>query len=137
MLDEDVAKLYGISKGILNLTVKRNEARFPEEYVFKLTPDEYADVTGRKLRARTGLTKKVYAVFTWQGLAVLSAVINTEVAMRVNIHIVRVFVKMKELLAANPDIIPKLEEIEDYLAGRDEKVKDVFTCLKELVQEDK
>src|ERR1700741_166386 len=78
MRDEDVAKLYGVTKGILNLTVKRNNLRFSKDFYFQLTPIEYMYATGIKLKVRANCTSKVYSVFTWQAIATFSALLNSE-----------------------------------------------------------
>ena len=141
MIDRDLAELYGVSTGNLNKSVKRNIRRFPGDFMFILTMEEYDS-----LRFQTGILKRgkhskylPYA-FTEQGVAMLSSVLNSERAIDVNIRIIRIFTKMREMIMTHKDILLKLEQIEKKLAIEDEKttkhdtdIELIFTYLKELL----
>jgi hypothetical protein len=114
MLDHDLALLYGVETKVLNRAVKRNLQRFPLDFMFQLTPEE-ADV----LRCQIGTSKKgrggrryLPYVFTEQGVAMLSTVLNSERAILVNIEIMRAFVKLRQILASNGELSLRLDELE-------------------------
>jgi hypothetical protein len=114
MLDHDLALLYGVETKVLNRAVKRNLQRFPLDFMFQLTPEE-ADV----LRCQIGTSKKgrggrryLPYVFTEQGVAMLSTVLNSERAILVNIEIMRAFVKLRQILASNGEVSLRLDELE-------------------------
>jgi len=103
LLDEDLATLYGVATGVLVQAVKRNIARFPEDFMFQLTAAEWAVLRSRiviSTPARGGRRFAPY-VFTEQGVAMLSSVLSSERAIAVNIEIMRAFVKLRDLLSSN------------------------------------
>lgn len=136
MLDRDLATLYGVATGNLNLAVKRNKDRFPEDFMFQLTKDELESLILQnaisKNPGRGGVRKMPYA-FTEQGVSMLSGVLNSEIAVRVHIQIIRVFAKMKEMLLTHKDILLQLEKIETKLTGHDEDIQLIFKYLKQLL----
>lgn len=123
MIDRDLAELYGVMTGNLNLAVKRNKKRFPTDFIFQLTKEEYESLILQfaisKTQVRGGTRKLPYA-FTEQGVSMLSGVLNSEIAIQVHIQIIRVFAKMRELLLTHKDILLQLEKI-DLPAGRQER----------------
>ena len=146
MLDFDLAALYEVETRVLNQAVKRKNSRFPNDFMFQLTADEWEDlqlqipvetpssqfVMMRKpLQNRTG--KYLPYAFTEQGVAMLSSVLNSETAIRVNIQIIRVFTKMRELLSTHKDILLQLEKMKKKLAGHDEDIALIFKYLKQLL----
>ena len=142
MLDRDLAELYGVETGVLNQAVRRNEKRFPGDFMFQLTEKELNNwksqiVTSNK--ERMGLRKMPLA-FTEQGVAMLSSVLNSETAIKVNIRIIRVFTKMRELLLTHKDILVKLEQVEKEMIKQnvkmnkqDEDIQLIFGALKRLL----
>src|SRR5688500_9219114 len=117
MLDRDLAELYGVLTKNLNKAVKRNLDRFPEDFMFQLSKKETDD-----LRFQFGTSKSEHGgaryspyVFTEQGVAMLSSVLNSKQAIAVNIQIIRVFTRMRELLLTHKDILAKLEHLERKL----------------------
>jgi len=133
MLDSDLAALYGVTTGNLNLAVRRNRTRFPEDFMFGLTQNEADSLLLQIARAKVGrggveggdsLSQTVIAkagrggrrtlpyAFTEHGVAMLSSVLNSERAIQVNIMIFRAFVRMRELIAANKDIAVRVEKLE-------------------------
>ncbi len=142
MMDRDLAEMYGVETRILNQAVKRNEKRFPEDFMFQLTDKELIEwksqvrISGKE---KMGL-RKLPLVFTEQGVAMLSSVLNSETAIEVNIGIIRVFTRMREILFTHKDILLKLEQIEKQVLKQDGQLKKheremqmIFTALKELL----
>jgi len=135
MLDRDLAELYGVETGALNRAVKRNIQRFPEDFMFQI-PDEEAE----RLRCQTGISKRgrggrryLPYVFTEQGVAMLSSILNSERAIEVNIAIVRVFVRLREMMATHKELAFKLAELEDRLEGHDEQIQNIFEAIRQLM----
>ncbi len=139
MLDRDLAEMYGVEVKRLNEAVKRNTTRFPEDFMFQVTQDEYNSLRSQFATLEKGKHSKylLYA-FTEQGVAMLSSILNSETAIQVNIQIIRLFTKMKQLILDNKDLWMKIEKIEQHLVKNDEEIKTVFAYLKKLlIQENK
>jgi ORF6N domain len=135
MLDRDLAELYGVETRVLNQAVRRNAERFPNDFMFQLTEQEFNNWKSQIVisnSAKMGLRKKPL-VFTEQGVAMLSSVLNSETAIRVNIQIIRVFTKMREMLMTHKDILLQLEKMEKKLTGHDENINLIFQYLKKLL----
>jgi len=134
MLDFDLSIMYGVETKQLKRQVKRNEERFPPDFMFILTTQEY-DV----LRSQIGTLKRgehsKYApmVFTEQGVAQLSSVLHSPLAIKVNIQIIRIFTRMREMWLTHKDILLKLEELENKVTGHDQDIQTIFQYLKELL----
>jgi len=136
MIDRDLAELYGVETKILNQAVKRNIKRFPIDFMFQLNKNEKTRVVTNcdHLRVLKFSSQMPY-VFTEQGVAMLSSVLNSERAILVNIQIIRTFTKLRELIATNIKLRQKIEAIEQKY---DIKFKKVFDVLKQLLmQKDK
>ena len=134
MIDRDLAELYGVETRVLNQAVRRNEKRFPDDFMFQLTPDEMENWKSQIVISNSekmGL-RKAPLVFTEQGVAMLSSVLNSDRAILVNIQIIRVFTKMRELLTTHKDILQKLEQIETKDIEQDKKIMLIFEYLKQL-----
>jgi len=137
MLDKDLAAMYGVQTSALNQAVKRNSLRFPDDFMFQLSQKEFDSLISQivisKNAGRGGIRKLPY-VFTEQGVAMLSSVLGSETAIQVNIQIIRVFTKMKQLLLDNKDLYLKIEKIENKLTAHDEDIQNIFVILKKLLQ---
>ncbi len=133
MLDRDLAALYDVTTGNLNKAVKRNLLRFPEDFMFQLTEKEFKDLIFQNGTSSWGGTRKLPYAFTEQGVAMLSSVLNSERAVLVNIHIIRVFTRLREMLSTHKDILLKLEKLERKAVSQDEDIKLIFEYLKELL----
>ncbi len=133
MLDEDLAELYQVETKRLNEQVKRNIQRFPEDFMFQLTAQEFENLKSQFATSSWGGRRKLPYAFTEQGVAMLSSVLNSETAIRVNIQIIRVFTKMRELLLTHKDILLQLEKIEKKLTSHDEDIALIFEYLKQLL----
>jgi len=130
MMDRDLAELYGVETRTLNQAVRRNKERFPEDFMFQLTKNEFADLISQIVISRRGGARKHPLVFTEQGVAMLSSVLNSKRAILVNIQIIRTFVKLRELLATNEAIRKKIEIMERKY---DQKFKVIFDVIKRLL----
>ena len=132
MLDSDLAELYGVTTGNLNLAVRRNKNRFPEDFMFQLNAKEGKSLILQIARAkgRGGRRAPPYA-FTEQGVAMLSSVLHSEPAAQVNIAIMRAFVRLREILATHKDLARKLEEMEKKY---DAQFSLVFKAIRELME---
>jgi hypothetical protein len=142
MLDRDLAELYRVETKVLNQAVKRNEKRFPKDFMFQLTEQELQDWKlqhSTTSKEKMGL-RKLPNVFTEQGVAMLSSVLNSDIAIEVNIQIIRIFSRIREIISTNNEILLKLEKIENKLLNQQEKVNHhdediavIFKYLKQLL----
>lgn len=131
MLDADLAALYGVETKALVRAVKRNRDRFPDDFMFQLSADEFAD-----LRRQSGTSSpwggrryRPYA-FTEQGVAMLSSVLRSPGAVRANIEIMRAFVRLRQMLASNAELAQRLDALEKRYDGQ---FTAVFQALRELM----
>ncbi len=139
MLSNDLAELYQVQTKVLNQQVKRNISRFPDRYMFKLTLEEYKEaLRSQNVTLKRGHHSKYppYA-FTEYGILMLSSILRSERAEKVNIVIIDTFVKLRELLATRQDVLLKLEEMEKKIAGQDDKIAVVFNYLKRFINQKK
>jgi len=137
MIDRDLAELYGVETRILNQVVKRNAKRFPDDFMFKLTSEEMINWKSQIVisnREKMGIRKPPLA-FTEQGVAMLSSVLNSDNAIMVNIKIIRVFTKMRELRSTQKEILYKLEQIEKKDIEQDDKIMLILEYLKQFEEE--
>jgi hypothetical protein len=134
MIDRDLAELYDVETRVLNQAVKRNEKRFPEDFMFQMSQEEMDDWKSQIVISNSekmGL-RKPPLVFTEQGVAMLSSVLNSDRAIMVNIKIIRVFTKMREMLETQKEILQKLEQLEKKGIEQDDKIMLIFEYLKQL-----
>ena len=134
MIDRDLAELYGVDTRVLNQTVKRNLKRFPDDFMFQLTDEEFRNLRSQIVTSSWGGSRFRPMVFTEQGVAMLSSVLNSERAISVNIQIIRVFTRMRAMIESHKEILKKLEMLEKKDIELDEKVSLIFEYLKELEQ---
>jgi len=132
MLDRDLAILYGVPTKSLNLAVKRNIKRFPEDFMFQLTKEEFKNLRLQIETSSWGGTRYEPLVFTEQGVAMLASALNSDRAINVNIQIIRTFVKIRELLATNEALQRKVMEMEKKYDG---KIKEIFDTLGFLLED--
>lgn len=130
MFDKDLAVLYGIETFNLNKAVKRNLDRFPEDFMFQLTPEEFRNLTFQNGISSWGGTRKPPYAFTELGVAMLSSVLKSTRAVQVNIQIMRAFVALRKLLSANAEMARKLEQMEKKY---DHQFKAVFEAIRQLL----
>ncbi|WP_114749604.1 ORF6N domain-containing protein [Pleomorphovibrio marinus] len=142
MLDRDLAELYGVETKRLKEAVRRNISRFPEDFMFEMTKEELENWRTQFASSKGDLQGLRYVpfCFTEQGVTMLSCVLNSETAIQVNIQIIRVFTKIREMLQNNKDILLKLEQLEKNLLKQDhrqdkqeEDIQLIFQYLKQLL----
>jgi hypothetical protein len=132
MFDHDLAELYQVETKQLKRAVKRNIQRFPDDFMFELSDDEFSDLRSQSGTSSWGGMRYAPMAFTEQGVAMLSSVLNSNRAIAVNIQIIRVFTKMRELLSTHKEILTKLEKLEQKDIQQDEKILLIFEYLKQL-----
>ena len=137
MLDKDLAELYGVETRVLNQAVQRNKERFPEDFMFQLNAKEFEILISQFVTSSWGGTRKMPYAFTEQGVAMLSSVLRSKQAIKVNIQIMRIFTRFKELLADNLYIHLEIEKIKKKIANQDQSIELVFSYLDELIQKKK
>ncbi|MCH8331753.1 MAG: ORF6N domain-containing protein [Bacteroidetes bacterium] len=138
MLDRDLAKLYDVETKQLKRAVRRNIKRFPEDFMFELSKEEFknwrSQIGTSNPRDLMGLRYTPYA-FTELGVAQLSTVLNSERAIMVNIQIMRIFTKMRRTLLAHKDLVLKVLKIEKRVIGQDDKIQLLFDYLKKFIDQ--
>ena len=131
MLSTDLASLYQVAPRVLVQAVKRNTERFPKDFMFQLTKDEFLNLKSQIVTSRWGgLRRATPYAFTEQGVAMLSSILRSKRAVRVNIEIMRAFVRLRKLLASNEELAHKLELLEKKY---DAQFKVVFEAIRELM----
>ena len=133
MLDEDLAELYAVPTGRLNEQVKRNIDRFPEDFMFQLTEQEFKNLISQIATSSWGGRRKLPFAFTEHGVLMLSSVLSSSRAIAVNIQIMRIYTRMREILMTNKDILLKLEQLERKVDSHDENIHVIFDYLKQLL----
>ena len=138
MLDADLAKLYGVTTARLNEQVRRNQERFPEDFVFVLSNHELMDLmsqnaTSKSKPAGRGGRRKPTRVFTEHGAIMAASVLNSPRAVEVSVFVVRAFVKLRELTTAHKEIRQKLSELERKVAGHDQAIAGLINAIRELM----
>jgi len=144
MLDSDLAMIYGVTTKRLNEQLKRNRLRFPPDFAFQLTVQEFRNLKSRiatsSLRSQFGTSsshggkRKLPLVFTEHGALMLASVLNSEIAVQASVRVVRVFVRLREMVAANAQLAAKLQELERRLDSHDEGIANLFAALKQLLE---
>jgi phage regulator Rha-like protein len=137
LLDSDLAYLYGVPAKRLNEQVRRNLKRFPDDFMFQLTSEEYRALRSQivTLKMGRGMHRKYRPyVFTEQGVAMLSSVLNSERAIQVNTAIMRAFVKLRQILSAHKGLALKLKQLEMKTEEHDEKVQAIFEAIRRLIE---
>lgn len=134
MLDRDLAELYEVETRVLNQAVIRNMERFPEEFMFQLTSEEFEILISQIVTSSWGGTRKLPYAFTEYGVAMLSSVLRSKRAIEVNIQIILIFSKIREMLLDSLSIKLDIEEIKRRLNCQDKNLKLVFSYLDELIE---
>src|SRR5262245_45172154 len=130
MLDQDLAYLYGVATKVLNQAVRRNRSRFPEDFMFQLTREEASLLRSQIVTLEFRQIRHLPYAFTEQGVAMLSSVLRSERAVRVNIEIMRAFVQLRLLLSSHADLARKIEALERKY---DAQFNVVFDAIRELM----
>ena len=134
MLDRDLAKLYNVYGKRLKEQVRRNLKRFPGDFMFELTWEETESLRSQFATLKRGQhIKYLPFVFTEQGVAMLSSVLNSDRAIEVNIQIMRVFTKLREMMISYKDLARKLEDLEKKFQDHDKKIILIFDAIRQLM----
>jgi hypothetical protein len=133
MLDMDLAELYAVETKYLKRAVKRNLARFPKDFMFDLNKKELANLRYQFGTSSHGGIRYVPMAFTEQGVAMLSSILNSNRAIQVSIHIIRVFTRLRQMMLTHKDILLKLGKLERKIVRQDDDIKMIFEYLKELL----
>jgi hypothetical protein len=144
MLDSDLAMIYGVTTKRLNEQLKRNRARFPADFAFQLTVQEFRNLKSQiatsSLRSQFvtssshGGKRKLPWVFTEHGALMLASVLNSAIAVQASVRVVRAFVRLREMVAANAQLAAKLKELERRFDSHDEAIANLFAALKQLLE---
>ncbi len=135
ILDTDLARLYRVPTSRLNEQVKRNRSRFPKDFMIQLTPEEASLLISQNAIPSSwgGRRNRPYA-FTEQGVAMLSSVLKSTRAVKVNIAIMRAFVKIREILDTHHELAQRLDELEDRFQQHDAQIQEVFEAIRALLE---
>ena len=136
MFDSDLSELYSVKTKSLNLAVRRNLERFPSDFMFQLTSDEVEALRFQNETSKKGRGGRRYLpyVFTQEGVAMLSGILNSPRAVQANLLIMRAFIKLREMVATNELIRQKIEELERKYEKHDKQFKVVFQALRDLLE---
>ncbi len=136
MLDSDLAKLYGVLTKRLNEQVSRNRDRFPEDFAYQLTSQEFTNLKSQNATSSLhhGGKRKLPWVFTEQGVAMLSSVLNSPTAVRVNIEIMRTFVRLRRLMATPGELVEQLTKPAETVQLHDHEIKVISQVLQQMFE---
>lgn len=135
ILDRELAALFGVETRVLKQAVRRNINRFPSDFMFQLSKDEFENWRSQFVMSKSvalGLRYRPFA-FTEQGVAMLSSVLNSERAIEVNILIMRAFVKIREIISTHKKVEEKLKELENKLKEHDEQIVQIIQLINQLI----
>ncbi len=137
MLDRDLADMYGVKTKALKQAVKRNIERFPKDFMFEMTKEEFENWRSQNVTSNSDLMGLRYApfCFTEQGVTMLSCILRSPLAIEVNIRVVRIFSKIRKIALDNKDILLELEKIKSQLSEHNDKIAWVFDHLGRLLEE--
>jgi hypothetical protein len=136
MLDLDLAKLYGVTTAALNQAVSRNADRFPADFAYQLTRQEFADLISQIVisRGAHGGLRKLPWVFTEHGVAMLSSVLRSQQAARMNIEIMRAFVRLRRLLATPGELVEQITKLAETVQFHDDQIKAITQVLRQMIE---
>jgi hypothetical protein len=133
MLDKDLAELYGIATKVFKQAVKRNIKRFPADFMFELTKEEFKILRSQIVTSSWGGIRYNPYAFTEQGVAMLSSVLNSDRAILVNIQIMRVFTRLRQMLATHKELAHKLDALEQKIVQHDGEIATIFEAIHQLM----
>jgi hypothetical protein len=137
LLDEDLASLYGVETRRLNEQVRRNRRRFPRDFVFELTREEFANLKSQSATSSWGGRRKLPLAFTEHGAIMAASVLNTPRAVEVSVFVVRAFVQLRALLATNKELVRRFDQLETRinrrLAEQDGAIVEILAAIRELM----
>ncbi|MCM2303887.1 MAG: ORF6N domain-containing protein [Elusimicrobia bacterium] len=133
MLDEDLARIYGVSTKRLNQQVRRNRHRFPNWFLIELTPDEAWTMRSQIATASRRNIRHLPLAFTEHGAIMLATVLNTPVAVEASVRVVEAFVRMRELLSTHVQLQKKMDELERRVGTHDAQLQELFDAIRQLI----
>lgn len=136
MLDSDLAKLYEVETKVLNQAVKRNIERFPDDFMFQLTNKELDNLRSQIVTTKFTKTRTTPFAFTEQGIAMLSSVLRSKIAINVNIQIMRTFVAMRRYALTHEELAKKIDSLEKRVSNGEEVDRQILEVLNELIRGD-
>lgn len=136
MLDRDLSELYGVETRVLKQSVKRNIGRFPDDFMFEMTKAQLENWRSQFVTSKSDLMGLRYVpyCFTEQGVAMLSSILNSEKAIKVNIEIIRVFTRIRQVLTENTELRLAIEKLEKKTDNNTKNIEVVFQYLDELIE---
>lgn len=138
MLDEDLAKIYNVETKVLNQAIRRNLERFPEDFMFQLSLSEFANLKSQIVTSRWGGRRKKPFAFTEHGAVMLASVLHSKRAIQMSIEVVKAFVRFRQLLASQEDIVKQIAEIRSFLLKQsnktDREFKKVWNTIEKLIR---
>jgi hypothetical protein len=136
LLDSDLAELYGVPTAVLNQQVARNRDRFPEDFAYQLTQQEFTALISQIVTSKAGRggRRKRPWVFTEQGVAMLSSVLRSPTAVRVNIEIMRTFVRLRRLMATPGELVEQLTKLAETVQLHDDQIKVISQVLQQMLE---
>lgn len=136
MIDSDLSALYGYETKRMNEQVKRNQERFPASFMFQLTPEEVESLRSQFATANVSTkTRTLPYAFTEHGVLMLASILKTEIAIKASVHIIEVFVKLREMVLTHKDILLKLEHLDKHQASQDISIKQLLQYIKLFMTE--
>ena len=134
MIDRDLAGLYHVPTKVLNQTIKRNQDRFPDGFMFRLSPQETRElVTNCDRFAKLKHSSSTPFAFTEYGVAMLSSVLRSKRAIRINIQIIQTFIRLRQWALTHKDVARKIAELENKIKTHDKHIQNIFEALRELI----
>ena len=135
MLDSDLAAIYGVTTKRLNEQLRRNRSRFPSDFAFQLSAEEFTNLKSQ-IATSTFHGGRRYQpwVFTEHGALMLASVLNSEIAVQASVRVVRAFVRLREMVAANAQLAAELEKLERRFDSHDQAIANLFAALKQLIE---
>src|SRR5205814_6811322 len=135
MLDSDLAEIYGTSTMRLNEQFRRNRKRFPKDFAFQLTREDFTNLISQNaISSSHGGRRKLPWVFTEHGAIMLASVLNSPIAVQASVRVVRAFVRLREMVATNSQLAAKLEELDRRFDSHDQAIANLFAALKQLLE---
>lgn len=133
MLDEDLAQLYGVPTGRLNEAVKRNQNRFPKDFMFRLRKQEVAILRSQFAISSWGGRRYLPLAFTEHGAIMAATVLNSDRAIEMSVNVVRAFIRLREIFIQHKDLAHKLVELESRIGTHDKAIRSLFDAIRQLM----
>lgn len=135
MLDADLAELYGIQVKVLIQSIKRNGDRFPDDFMFQLSEEEFGNLRSQIVTSRWGGRRYLPYAFTEHGVAMLASVLKSKRATEMSIFIIRTFIKLREILASNKDLVHKIEDLQRQDKVQNKHINNLYSLIDKLLEE--